>query len=767
MHEAADSRNAEIHRKIAAALADLVPSDPTIPPHPYLRRHLAEHAAEGHVLDDDHVPPALLAWETSSGVRQLLAAQEEGPERREWLLAWAGLEPFAQQAGPLSRLSSMRLAHYSTSLPSPQTRSEPTPSSATSQTFRISPVTPLWSDCATPVPAWSTMGKDVTSLATVVDASGQTTAVVVGDGGGTLRILRRDGSLAHAPITIHSGAVSHLLAPGGGLVITAGTDGCVAVVDAIHGRLVRKVITCRPRTWVSSLTSYRPPGHLPLVLAAFSDGHIAAFDTGRFQIYAVHLPELQDSSAIIQGITRADGHPCLLFTERDTVHCFDGRNQSLHSRHPARIRALLALPQPGQYGVADENGNVSVHDLADTTDTAAPLAAVVHATPVTALLVTSLDRQPALASAAGDGTVRLWRLPDLEPVDGELPAHAAPITAMTRLGDDTEDRLLTGGADRLVRRWTVDHLTFGQPPQARNHVTASALSPSPPHLLAVASAAGVSVWNLASDTQRTLLKGQKATALAWPRVQGRFLVAAALSDNKIVCVDPDTGKQTGPDMTGHLLPVRTLVALPAKQGQLLVSGSADGQVRVWEPRTGQLLRKFSDHQFSVRCLATHRNPGQNLVASGGGDGNVRIWDADALEQYGQTIKCDQDVINDLAFVEESDRLLIASAGQDGTLKLWDVSTADNAHELTLEDGELSAVTALPLPQERTAVAVAGTTGIHIWDATTSRRLLSIVTGSPIRSLKTVQDPDRDASSILLASGEAGTMAFRLDREQLW
>ncbi|KAF3470035.1 WD40 repeat domain-containing protein [Streptomyces sp. Tu 3180] len=765
MHEAADSRNAEIHRKIAAALADLVPSDPAIPPHPYLRRHLAEHAAEGHVLDDDHVPPALLAWETSSGVRQLLAAHEEGLERREWLQAWAGLEPFAQQAGPLSRLSSMRLAQYSTSLLPSQ--SGPTPSSAASQTLQASPVTPLWSDCVAPVPAWTTTGKDVTAMATVVNAGGQTAAVAVGDGGGSLRILRRDGSLAHAPITVHTGAVSHLLAAGGDLVVTAGMDGCVAVVDALHGRLVQKVVTCRPQTWVSSLTSYRPPGHLPLVLAAFSDGHIAAFDIGRLQIHPVPLPELQDSSAIICGITRADKHPCLLFTGRDTVHCFDGHNQFVHSRHPARIRALLALPQPGQYAVADEDGNVSVHDLTDTTGSAAPLAVAAHAAPVTALLVTFLDRQPALASAAGDGTVRLWRLPGLEPVDGELPAHAAPVTAMTRLTGDTEDRLLTGGADRLVRRWTVARPTFGRPPQARNHVTASALSPSPPHLLAVARAARVVVWNLTSNTQRTLLEGQKVTALAWPRVQGRLLLAAALSDNKIVCVDPDTGKQAGPDMTGHLLPARALVALSTKQGELLVSGSGDGQVRIWKPQTGQLLRKFGDHQFSVRCLATHRNLAQTLVASGGGDGNVRVWDADRLEQHGQTIKCDQDVINDLAFVKESDRLLVASAGQDGTLKLWDVSTAEKAHELTLEDGELSAVTALPLPQERTAVAAAGTTGIHVWDVTTGRRLLSIVTGSPIRSLKTVQDPDRDASSILLASGEAGTMAFHLDREQLW
>jgi hypothetical protein len=45
-------------------------------------------------------------------------------------------------------------------------------------------------------------------------------------------------------------------------------------------------------------------------------------------------------------------------------------------------------------------------------------------------------------------------------------------------------------------------------------------------------------------------------------------------------------------------------------------------------------------------------------------------------------------------------------------------------------------------------------------------LLQIVTGAPLSTLKTVQDPNPVSSSILLASGEAGTMAFRLHHDQL-
>ncbi|RNL74226.1 WD40 repeat domain-containing protein [Streptomyces sp. I6] len=759
MSDTADGRNTEIHRQIAAALADLVPSDPGIPPHPYLRRHLAEHAAEGQVLDDEHVPPSLLAWESSSEVRRLLAAGGAGSERREWLRAWAALEPFARGVDPVSRLSSLRLARY-TSAPTTRSSAEPVPPPSIS----AAPVAPLWSDCASPAPAWTASPKEVTSLATVKNADGRAIAVAAGDNAGTLRILRLDGRLDHVPLSVHSGAVSHLVALDGGLVISAGTDGCVAAVNAANGRLVRKVVVCRQRTWVGSLTLYRPQGGLPLLLAAFSDRTIEAFDPGRFLSHPVPLPRLQDRSAVLCGIEMPDGSCRLLFTERDTVNCWDGRTAAVHSRHEGRVRAVLALPQPGRYAVADESGRVSLCDLADVRGAG---AVGVHAAPATALQLTSYEQRPALVSAAGDGTLRLWRLPSLTPIDGVLPAHTAPVTAMTCVSGDGHDRVLSGGADRIVRSWTVDRRTFGQPPKAWNHVTASALSPSPPYLLAAARASRVIVKDLTANRQRTLLKGHKITALAWPHVRGRLLLAAALNDNTIICVDPETNEQADRTMTGHHLPVHALVTLPSAEGELLASGSADGQLCIWQPSTGERVARFPHHQFTVRCLATYQGAGANLLASGGSDGNVRVWDADRLRQHGRTIKCDQDIINDLAFIAPDEGgLLVAAAGRDGTLKLWDTETARPVRQLTCSDGELGAVTAVRLPLERTALAAAGKTSIHLWDAASGRHLLQIVTGSPVCSLKTVQDPRDVATSILLASGEAGTMALRLHHNRL-
>ncbi|MGW2077131.1 WD40 repeat domain-containing protein [Streptomyces sp. NPDC001939] len=767
MTEASEAYQRDIHRQIAERLKDLVPSDPTLPPHPYLRRHLAEHAALGEVFDDDHVTPTLLAWESSSQVRRLLAAQDTASDRRQWLRAWAALEPFALDTGPLSRLCSLQVAqHAAARLPSPSS----VPAQAAPLSSSV-PVSPLWSDRVAPTPAWTASPTEVTSLATLRTPAGKAPLVVTGDDAGTLRLLRSDGRLTHIPLPLHSGAITHLVALQGGLLITAGTDGRVMAVKEEDGQLTHRLITHREQTWVSSLTTHQPSGHPRLLLAAFSDGTVEAVDLGRFHPQPLPLRQLEDPSGLLCGIRTAQGGHRLLFTMRDTVYSQDGDTTEMHSRHSGRVRALVALPQPGQYAVGDERGRITLCTL----DSEIPVSAARHdavlaggrPAPVTCLQLVTFEQRPALVSAAGDGTLRLWRLPALEPVAGVLTAHTAPVSAMTCLPGQNSDRLLSGGADRIVRSWSVDEATFGQEPKHWNRVTASAVSPSAPHRLAVARASRVILRDLATGAETTRLKGRRITALAWPQISGRRLLAAALDDFSIICVDPDANRQIGPSMAGHILPVRALLTVPSAAGERLASAGADGRVCVWQPSTGERLALFGDHDLTVRCLATHQDTEHRFLASGGSDGNIRIWNSDTLEQHADTIKCDQGLINDLAFVTPDDGgLLIAAAGRNGTLKLWDPDTGQTVRTLTCSDGELSAVTSIRLPFGRTALAAAGKTSIHLWDATTAQPLLQIVTGSPIASLKTVQDTGEATSSILLASGEAGPMAVRLHHNLL-
>lgn len=53
-----------------------------------------------------------------------------------------------------------------------------------------------------------------------------------------------------------------------------------------------------------------------------------------------------------------------------------------------------------------------------------------------------------------------------------------------------------------------------------------------------------------------------------------------------------------------------------------VSGSADGDVRVWDAQRGSCRHHLTGHVDRVRCLTAL---GQ-VIASGSDDGSIRLWD---------------------------------------------------------------------------------------------------------------------------------------------
>jgi WD40 repeat protein len=57
--------------------------------------------------------------------------------------------------------------------------------------------------------------------------------------------------------------------------------------------------------------------------------------------------------------------------------------------------------------------------------------------------------------------------------------------------------------------------------------------------------------------------------------------------------------------------------------RLLVSGSEDHTIRIWEVETGAQLRVLSGHRAGVNDIAF--SPAGNLLISSGADGTVRLW----------------------------------------------------------------------------------------------------------------------------------------------
>ncbi|AJT67472.1 hypothetical protein T261_5856 [Streptomyces lydicus] len=764
--------NGDIHRQIADALAALVTDDATIPPHPYLSRHLAQHAAYGNVLDDAHVPPALLPWETSATVRRLLHRQDTPRTEQSWLHAWAALEPFLNGADATSRLASLHLAHHAAAF-------RRTPPSQLPDATRLagSRVSPLWSDCAPPDSIWAVTDTRIEALALVTTPPGRP-VLISGDEHGTVRFWRLDGAPAATPVHTDGGAIQHLLPLHDGLLAAGSTDGTIRILDGARGRLVTEAHH-RPHTWVSSLVRYAPAGHPPVLLAAHSDGHLTALDTETHRLTDLPLPTLQSAPALLAGVQRPDADGMLLVIAQDrTVSHWDGRTLTATAQRDARLRGMLALPRSGRYATCDESGDLSIWDA---TAPRTPLAQAprLHTGALTALATATVDGRPALASAGTDGTVRLWHTATARPLGDAFQGHTAPVTALTGFTTDGQARIVTTSADHTVRSWPLHGRPPRRPRPVWRRINAAAMPATCTHtrqpLLAVASEDGVRVWNIHTGRHRTIADGETPTALTWARVEHTLLLAAARSDAGITLhpLGMDTAASAPlPALTGHALPVTVMAALTHRSTALLATGSTDGTVRLWNLHTHEQLAVFPDHNLSVRALTTLDTADGPLLASAGTDGTVRLWNPGTRQQHGTTLRCGQHTINALATAPAGPCTAptIATAGQDGTVRLWNLDSGRlTAHPLHLspDDGPLTALTCLRTPAQRTILAAAGRSRIHLWDAATGSPLLQIITGRPTTSLA-ARHPSlgtTPASPCLLATGEAGVRVFRLHLDQ--
>ena len=58
-------------------------------------------------------------------------------------------------------------------------------------------------------------------------------------------------------------------------------------------------------------------------------------------------------------------------------------------------------------------------------------------------------------------------------------------------------------------------------------------------------------------------------------------------------------------------------------GAILVSGSYDATIRLWDIATGKQLETFDGHTYSITSVAV--SPDGSTIASGSVDGTVLLW----------------------------------------------------------------------------------------------------------------------------------------------
>eukprot|EP00002_Diphylleia_rotans_P040976 TRINITY_DN9858_c0_g1_i1.p1 TRINITY_DN9858_c0_g1~~TRINITY_DN9858_c0_g1_i1.p1 ORF type:complete len:2738 (-),score=353.47 TRINITY_DN9858_c0_g1_i1:272-7834(-) len=303
----------------------------------------------------------------------------------------------------------------------------------------------------------------------------------------------------------------------------------------------------------------------------------------------------------------------------------------------------------------------------------------------------------------------------------ELKGHTADVRSVCYLdGPEGSRWLVSAGSDRIIRIWDLgsgEQLKAIEGHGWSINCVCSFRGVEGEYLLASAAEDRTArVWDLVKGSEIVCFsKHTDAVCAVCPVFdagQSDRLVASGGRDNIIHLWDAYTG-QVKISLAGHTRSVNVMICvqMPAISSSdavqdpsqplvsglptpnlvkrtVLVSGSYDRTVRLWEVSTGKLIQTLSGHTWYVKCLTSVISPtGALWIASGGGDKTVRVWNAEDGKEL-MTLRGHGNWINSLCHVrtrpgtvcgtlfcekKAKEEVILASAGCDRSVILWDLA----------------------------------------------------------------------------------------------
>ncbi|KAF3810879.1 hypothetical protein GCG54_00003057 [Colletotrichum gloeosporioides] len=205
-------------------------------------------------------------------------------------------------------------------------------------------------------------------------------------------------------------------------------------------------------------------------------------------------------------------------------------------------------------------------------------------------------------------------------------------------------------------------------------------------------------------------------------------ILAAASGGDVFLFNMLTGEEVGE-------PIETRDVAFAPNGSVLVTGSTEGAVRLWDTQTRECQRTLqaNNQRVSVESVAFSST---GLYIAAAVDSVIMVWDVNtsshlrALISHKETVKL-------VAFA--SDNYHLQSASSDSTVKTWDVATSSCLRTTNIPMGRWEKVA---FSNNLTKVAcTCSFSPIQLWDATTGCLLETLQQDGDIQSLAFSPDDD--------------------------
>lgn len=430
----------------------------------------------------------------------------------------------------------------------------------------------------------------------------------------------RDGRLLAAPLLHHSAVSDACFSPDGTLLLTASVEGTARLWDTAT---LRPLLTLRGHTARLTTSLFSPDG--ALIVTASLDGHVRTWTARPLQGAP---PPLRHPDRLTDARLSPDGQRVLTIGQDDTARLWDA--------HTGQLRQLL----------------------------------LGHHHALTAAAFTGDGRH--VVSASEDGTARLWDALSGRPLQ-VFPGHTQRIVSLSvseRSAEAPErgtnepaaslgPQLVSVSDDGTARLWS---LRTGLPRAAlqspTGKVTLATFSPDGRQLLTADESGQVRLWDSATLTE------------LWALPQHSHRIRQLTFSPRPATWGPNSPSAASP---GQKEPSNRPGSTPE---QYLTTSSDDGSVRVWEPKTGQLLATLRGHSGGAPTVRFA--PSGTLLATGASDGQVRLW-SPRREEPLKTLQDEGGAISVLRFSPDGSRLL--SGGSEDSAVLWEVATGQVVQRL--------------------------------------------------------------------------------------
>lgn len=228
---------------------------------------------------------------------------------------------------------------------------------------------------------------------------------------------------------------------------------------------------------------------------------------------------------------------------------------------------------------------------------------------------------------------------------------------------------------------------------------------------------------------------------------GRLIVSGS-QDATLRLWQPTTGIAIGVPLKGHGSQVHSVSFSP--DGTRIASGSADRTIQLWDVATGATVgAPLKGHEH--RVLAVAFSPDGKRIVSGSADGTLRLWNVLTGTTIGIPFKGHRREVCAVAFTPDGTR--IVSGSGDGTLKVWDAdSGAAIGAPFEGHDGQVLALAISPDGARISSGSVDKT--IRLWDAKTGAAIGAPLKGHRDRVTAVAFSPD---GTLLVSSSFDGTL----------